>query len=107
MDESISPQPERVDIQSTPLPMTTEQRKQCQEDMVRERTAKRLEELKNDKLKERNEDEERHRIRDRIHPLILQKAHCVRNNAVSLITLFYPKSRLKRGAEPKDVLKAF
>ena len=90
-----------------PPSMTTRERKQCQEEMVRERTARRLEELRNDKLKEQNEDEMRHRIRERIHPLILRRAHSVRNNAVSLITAFYPKSRLRQSAAPKDVLKAF
>jgi len=95
-------------ITESPAPsMTTEERRQCQEEMVRERTARRLEELRSDKLKEQNEDEMRHRIRERVHPLIVRRAHSVRNNAVSLITLFYPKSRLKSSATPKDVLKAF
>merc|ERR1719222_184103 len=87
--------------------VTATERKQSQEAMVRERTARRLEELRNDKLKEQNEYEKRHQIRERVHPLIVRRAHSVRNNAVSLITLFYPKSRLKQNASSKDVLKAF
>jgi len=99
-------QPQHVPPPQEPLVTATE-RKQSQEAMVRERTARRLEELRNDKLKEQNEDEKRHQIRERVHPLIVRRAHSVRNNAVSLITLFYPKSRLKQSASSKDVLKAF
>merc|ERR1712130_370513 len=65
------------------------------------------EEMKNEKIKERKDEEIKNKLRERIHPEIIQKAHPVKNNPVRLIKAFYPKTRISSNANKKDILKAF
>merc|ERR1712154_530406 len=48
----------------------------------------------------------RDELRDKIHPEIIAQAHPVKNNPISLVKLFYPKTRMT-GNTTKDILKAF
>jgi len=84
-----------------------QQQREENEEIIRQKTAKRIEEMKNDKIKEREESAIKEALRDQIHPRIILRAHPVKNNPISLIKCFYPKSRINADATKKDVLKAF
>merc|ERR1712190_713785 len=64
------------------------------EEIIRQNTAKRIESLKNDKIKERKEGQIKEELRERIHPQILAQAHPVKNSPIALIKYFYPKTRI-------------
>ena len=63
--------------------------------------------MKDEKIKERKGEELKNKLRDRIHPEIIHKAHPVKNNSIRLIKLFYPKTRISSKPNRKDLLKAF
>jgi len=78
-----------------------------QQKIIKQRSEKRIEKMKKDKLKQQNENRIRDELRNKIHPQIIAQVESVKNDPISLIKMFYPKTGINHNSNTKDILKAF
>merc|ERR1711933_305932 len=82
-------------------------KKMEQQKIIKQRSEQRIEKMKKDKLKQQNENRIRDELRNKIHPQIMAQVESVKNDPISLIKMFYPKTGINHNSSTKDILKAF